>query len=156
MTVKQWTEAEDDQLRELCKQGLYFSRIAKIIGRSKNSCLGRAARQGYTALSPRKPVWNAGLSKDLAAGKLKVEEKAKKAERVEALFCETVADDYDAFKSVPFEALEHGMCRWPRGEARDMVFCGCRTLPGSSWCVHHKGLAFVPYKPAKALWRGAR
>jgi len=156
MAVKQWTEAEDDQLRELCKQGLYYSRIAKILGRGKNSVVGRAQRKGYSGLAPRKPVWNSGLSKDLAAGKLKVEEKAKKAEKIEALFCETVADDYDAFKSIPFESLEHGMCRWPRGEARDMVFCGCRTLVGSSWCEWHRSLVFVPYRPAKFIARSVR
>lgn len=153
MASKFWTAEEDEKLHQLCKQGLYYSRIAEILGRTKCSCLGRAKRKGYAELAPRKPVWNAGLSKGLSGKGVKVEEMAEKAEKIERMFCETVAEDYDGFQSITFEALGPGNCRWPRGEARDMVFCGERTLPGSSWCPHHRSIAYVPYSSSRSIAR---
>lgn len=46
--------------------------------------------------------------------------------------------------SVKFEALEAHHCRFPTGEGRDRTFCGCNTIPGTSWCAHHHARVFKP------------
>ncbi len=39
-----WTEQEDDLMFDLVADGMSFSRIGKILGRTKNSCVGRMNR----------------------------------------------------------------------------------------------------------------
>lgn len=41
-----WTEAEDKTLRDGCANGYPFGQIAKILGHTRSSCIGRANRQG--------------------------------------------------------------------------------------------------------------
>ena len=51
---------------------------------------------------------------------------------------------------VTFEGLEAGMCRWPFGQG-PYTFCGCRSIPNTSYCPTHHAAAWtsVPVRKPK-------
>jgi hypothetical protein len=45
--------------------------------------------------------------------------------------------------------LRENMCRWPIGDPQQFDafrFCGCRRLPGDTYCAAHNKMAFAPSK----------
>jgi len=51
---------------------------------------------------------------------------------------------------VAFDDLEPGMCRWPYGQG-PYTFCGCRSIPNTSYCPTHHAAAWtsVPARKPK-------
>ncbi|MFN3891967.1 MAG: GcrA family cell cycle regulator [Beijerinckiaceae bacterium] len=53
---------------------------------------------------------------------------------------------------VPLLDLEHGMCKWPIGDPRDIDsfrYCGADATAGQSYCRGHSALAYIPAKDRK-------
>lgn len=59
MTKRSWTASDDDRLRELRARGMFFSQIAREMGITKNSAIGRLNRIGLIGdrALPRLPRW---------------------------------------------------------------------------------------------------
>lgn len=64
--------------------------------------------------------------------------------RPPAPICEAVVPDPEPSEPVAFMDLRNGQCRWIERlpDGLETLYCGCRTLPGKSWCRTHFARAF--------------
>ena len=162
--VNYWTDAEDETLRRLVISGLSYTAIGERMGRNKNSVISRSKRQGFAKLSPSKPPWNKGLTRypDRPKKEPGASRNPALALRPSPMICEPVVysecEHPDGMQPIGFFDLRHNSCRFPVGEdPAEMTFCGMEAPVGSSWCVHHRAIVFVPYAPRKlSVYRGDR
>ncbi|NTS31297.1 hypothetical protein HQ945_08515 [Phyllobacterium sp. BT25] len=177
-----WTEERVTLLRELLHEGKSGSMIARELGTSRNSVIGKVHRlqkqmgiglggsisksekctnatvrqKAVQKIAPLvvKPTQHRFHSGNLAA---------KKASRVndpvlvEAPVVSKLAFEADSLRVLLHE-LEPRQCKWevnnaPVGE--DHLFCGKRTDEGKSWCPYHANLAYVPRPPKPIQARAA-
>lgn len=121
-----WTPEDEEALKTLWNEAKKTANeIAGIMGKSRNSIIGKARRMGLSArTSPIKikPGNRAGRPKKDAA-----------ARRRAAI----VGDN------VHFLDLGKGQCRfpmWGNDEAPSHIYCGCDTEGHSNYCPDHKRL----------------
>lgn len=128
-SVNAWTPALDARLRALWAEGLTGGRIAKEIGRTKNSVLGRAHRLGLekrpspirhgAAPAPKRP------KSELPSSVGPLTRGWERGGRVDG-------------------------CQWIEGDAVGGVKCGAAVLPGTAWCPEHRARVYQPVeKPAQ-------
>lgn len=146
-----WTEKMVDDLRRLWAEGLTASEIAKKIGVSKNSIVGKVHRLCLKARpSPIKKK-----DDELEAVEeqiLETPEEEIAEEVVELVVVEEVKPEHKKCRSkehVQLVNLDGHTCRWPIGDPRDddFCFCGKRVKIGQTYCEEHAAIAYV--KPLK-------
>ena len=112
----------DARLRELHRQGLFFSEIAQGLNAeygtelTRYACIGRAHRLDL----PNRP-------------NILVERKPKPPPIVH--------------DPIPIQQLDRSNCHYPLGEMLDRppyLYCGMPALEGFSWCAKHYRKVYVP------------
>jgi hypothetical protein len=124
-----WTAEQDALLKQRRSEKVPFAAISAELGISRNACIGRANRLGLEKTRvprtfDRKP---------------KRERQAKPAARY-APPLELIVNPN--FLGVSFFDLDKGMCRFPKGEGANMLFCGQPVEPDTSWCPYCAGVVF--------------
>ena len=118
-----WTTDKIKQLKKLWTKGKSTVEIAKELGMSKNSVIGKAHRLELEARpSPIK----------------KKEEVIKPAKTVKKKTVEKCR----------LMDLKNNTCRWPIGdpENEDFHFCGKQTTTGKPYCPEHCKMAYTSLK----------
>jgi hypothetical protein len=138
-----WTTTEDERIVKLWAEGNSSSVIADIIGRSRNSVIGRLSRlrkegqpvevRGKVLPPVRKPRVPKPKPTPVSANAGKPTTTTLVGGLVKSLL-----------------NLRANQCRWPL----DDKFCDEVREEGRSYCVHHRKLSFRPAPPRKG--RGVR
>lgn len=145
-----WTDEMINKLRQLWDKGITTNDIAKELGLSKNSVVGKVHRLNLD--SRPSPI------------KKKEEEKNILEEGEKALSSDTtVKQPVHGFKTsenlsstdqnkntcIKLSELDSHTCRWPIGDPKDdnFCFCGKKVRAGQTYCDEHAAIAYV--KPIK-------
>lgn len=159
--MAEWTEERIKQLKDLWAEGHSATRIAGLMsGLTRNAVLGKVHRLGLSnrrtkvsllgvatgdaavvSQSPtrrRRPQLTPGVPRPKL--KVIVNPEPTPPARDDTAIWEAAPGE----KPVPLPEVEADMCRWPLGDPREknFGFCGCPKAPGTSFCAHHKQLAF--------------
>jgi len=143
----EWTDENVEKLRQLWDEGLSASEIAKRLGITKNSVVGKVHRLCLTAR--QSPIKN----KDVPETKVEpVVEIAPQIieEKVEVEIVEEVKPIVEkrykrSPNNVKLMELDSHTCRWPIGDPRDedFCFCGKKVRSGKTYCDEHSAIAYV-------------
>lgn len=114
-----WTTNDDELLRKCVSEGMTAQAISDLIGRTRNSVIGRAHRLDITFKSVKPPK----------------EKKAKKKKNLRAPPDKSLAES--------LLKLRHDQCRWPF----ETTFCEEVRTPGMSYCKTHHLMSFRPGRP---------
>ena len=115
-----WTDDKVKMLTKLWLKGSTTAEIAKKLGLSKNSIIGKVHRLNLkTRPSPIKPNPKKAIKK--------VKQIPHKQDRVGIM------------------ELKLNTCRWPVGDPTDddFHFCGKNTVMGKPYCAQHCAMAYV-------------
>ena len=118
-----WTADKIKQLKKLWSKGKSTVEIAKELGISKNSVIGKVHRLALTArpspIKKKEPqVTSQSTSAKKVVGKCRLMD------------------------------LKNNMCRWPIGdpEEENFHFCGKPTVTGKPYCAEHCKVAYTSLK----------
>lgn len=142
----QWTAEQEEQLKRLHAEGLAFGLIARRIGRSRNSMIGKARRMGLPMRAPengnRGRNWTPPppKQKSFRVGTPSPRRKSRGPtipHIVELPPAPPTPENYVAF------AVLNG-CRWPMGELPNIRFCDekCSERAHGSYCDYHCNMAY--------------
>lgn len=140
-----WTDKSVEELRRMWEQGLTANEIAKKLGVTKNSIVGKVHRLCLKARpSPIK-------SKDRPEAPMPLLEPVLETAIELPVDTEVVADIKENKKTtkthgtVRLVDLDAHTCRWPIGDPRDddFCFCGKKVKSGQTYCDEHSALAYV-------------
>lgn len=139
-----WTPEISALARQLyVTEGLAAQRVAEIIGApSRNSVIGRAHRQGWTAeRGPEARAFNHSRGKEAAAAarrawwEARQKQKPPKPEKARPM-------PQHHENPITLLQLRAHTCRWPvGGEGADMIFCGSHAA--GVYCSHHAEMAYT-------------
>lgn len=140
--ARTWTPVRDADLRKLRGLGYSYSRIALILGDgiTRSACLGRAQRIGIQGPvrvhKPQPKKQKRRTASHVSLAPVPYEEPAARPD----------------FLGITFDQLDTPHCRYPRGDGRDMLFCGQPKMDGSSYCpaCHAATHRMVPVSTARA------
>ena len=140
-----WTDEQVDRLQELWAQGLTANEIAKILGVTKNSIVGKVHRLCLPARpSPIKSKGSDVTTTTEAVSAVSTEPSSQKAAESKAV---TSAPKSPAPKgeNIRLVELDSHTCRWPIGDPRDedFCFCGKKVRTGQTYCDEHSQMAYV-------------
>jgi len=112
-----WTDDKIKSLKKLWLKGAATAEIAKKLGLSKNSIIGKVHRLNLQ--NRPSPIKKKTLVK-------KVKAPVKKTTRIGII------------------ELKLNTCRWPIGEPtdEDFCFCGAPTVVGKPYCAEHCAMAY--------------
>lgn len=113
-----WTAEDDELLRVSIESGMTAQKISELLGRTRNSVIGRAHRLDFTFKSSNAPK----------------EQKPKKKKQVK-LICE----EHVSLATALID-LRYDQCKWPL----DTSFCENQRRPGQSYCPEHHKMSYRP------------
>ena len=160
-----WTTDMIDNLKKLWKKGLTTNEIAKELGVSKNSIVGKVHRLNLTSRpSPIKKkddeteveVQSQETLTDVAPENVQKKavkadtQKHKEPEKPQAEKQEKTAPaSVSPKRGIKLSELDSHTCRWPLGDPKDdgFCFCGAKVRTGQTYCDEHAAIAYV--KPNK-------
>ncbi len=147
-----WQPEEDEQLRELASEGVMFTRIGAILGRSRKAVSARAKLIGVRNLSKT-------IGRSRKERERKIAHTATSTWGRRAVVARAVArgelEPYEATDLPPeptrptisLHNLQSHHCRWPIGDpaSPDFGYCG-QTIRDESvpYCAGHCRIAYVP------------
>lgn len=142
-----WTEQMVEDLRQMWLEGLTANEIAKKLGVSKNSIVGKVHRLCLTARpSPIKKKEESKpeevaeiLSETVSENHMEIVQENMGHDEV---VCEQKQVNLQGIKLVN---LDSHTCRWPIGDPRDedFCFCGKKVRAGQTYCDEHAAMAYV-------------
>ena len=145
-----WTEQMVEDLRQMWLEGLTANEIAKKLGVSKNSIVGKVHRLCLTARpSPIKKKEETEENKKTVQKQVIEtinEEFLPEIEEEETLEIEEIsAPKPSTVNGVKLVNLDSHTCRWPIGDPRDedFCFCGKKVRAGQTYCDEHAAMAYV-------------
>lgn len=158
-----WTTEMIEGLKKMWKGGLTTNEIAKELGVSKNSIVGKVHRLNLTSRpSPIKKKEGEEETEILQTEEVSVlveeeqkpQKKAKKEPASSKAF-ETEATplpveaELKKRRCIKLSELDSHTCRWPIGDPKDdrFCFCGNKVRAGQTYCDEHAAIAYV--KPTK-------
>lgn len=147
-----WQPEEDEQLRELASEGVMFTRIGAILGRSRKAVSARAKLIGVQNLS--KTIGMSRKEKERKIANTATSTWGRKAVIARAIALGEL-EPYEATDLPPepnrpvisLQNLHSHHCRWPIGDpgSSDFGFCGESIRDDSvPYCTHHCRIAYVP------------
>lgn len=151
-------EGRVEQLKALNAQGLSASQIARQMGDvTRNAVIGKLHRLGISngaramrtyAKSPKRPR----AKHKGGAGNFNTELRQLRAPKLNG--GPLPPEPPRPAKLFKLAHMEDWQCRYFYGDPRtaDSGFCGCKKMPGSSYCPGHHGKVYtgVPIKPRKS------
>jgi hypothetical protein len=149
-----WSEADDARLRELVAENLSYAAIGRLMGRNKNSCIGRAHRLSIHTRDT-KPISVRKVKKDVAKAVVKLFPPKPAPEPVKAALAQDNKPQprYEQLEAstTPFGkprtlmGLKPHHCRFPIGERDGMhLFCCGKRDGMRPYCVDHAALCLRP------------
>lgn len=148
-----WTDEMVENLKKMWKKGLTTNEIAKNLGVSKNSIVGKVHRLNLTARpSPIKKkeeiVVVSVASTEKNEDKITVE-KLNMNQPITNLQISHEDAKVHNCSCLKLAELDNHSCRWPIGDPKDdnFCFCGKKVRSGQTYCEEHSALAYV--KPTK-------
>jgi GcrA cell cycle regulator len=142
-----WTEQMVEDLRQMWLEGLTANEIAKKLGVSKNSIVGKVHRLCLTARPS--PIKKKEELKPETVAEILPETSQENLPEVEQ---EDISHNADVYASKPVDIqgvklvnLDSHTCRWPLGDPRDedFCFCGKKVRAGQTYCDEHAAMAYV-------------
>lgn len=146
-----WTQERFELLKQIFNSGS-AAWVAKEINKqtgstfTRNAIVGKAHREGLLRVKePRE--WHSldGRPREKSMSTKPRAKRNKRRVRAPTLFVES--EPPLEFIGLTFDELKRGQCRYPRGEGRNMLFCGQPVKEGSSYCRTCYGICYV--KPEK-------
>lgn len=145
-----WTEQMVEDLRQMWIEGLTANEIAKKLGVSKNSIVGKVHRLCLTARpSPIKKKEEAEIpqktDKTPIIETISEEFLPEIKEEEPSEIAKISAPKPSAVNGVKLVNLDSHTCRWPIGDPRDedFCFCGKKVRAGQTYCDEHAAMAYV-------------
>ena len=136
-----WTPEEVSKLKELYGKGNTAGQIAAIIGKTRNSIIGKSFR---LKLSVKTIPKNNSL-KQGSQSQENTSHQGRKARR--SKFKSLLLDkNFEPENPKSLEELDDEVCRWPIGhpDEPDFYFCGRKSMKDFSYCKLHVLYAFQP------------
>lgn len=133
-----WTPERDAELIRLRHDGNAFSVISKAMDITRNAAIGRAARLGIKGRSRATVDFRAKRGRALNATQ-KVNRARSQARSGQPKFKAEPIPDLPItayFRGVSLLDLEPNTCRYPQGDAPEILFCGQPVVEDTSWCKH--------------------
>ena len=159
-STQSWTDERVDLLKELWGAGLPASQIAKkLTGVSRSAVIGKAHRLGLS-------------EKSIARRPEKVQRRTRPQKPPPPLCFGAPRDAYQKHQpnagmkslirdwprqvGVSIMDLKFNSCRYPYN-GDEVTYCGCDSVPGTSWCEEHLAVvsAPVPVRKRKSVRRVA-
>ena len=137
-----WTEEMVEGLQQMWTEGLTANEIAKRLGVSKNSIVGKVHRLCLKARpSPIKKKDDEIEEKEIEPSVVE-EIKTEENEPIVEVKNEKKHKNGNHVKLVD---LDSHTCRWPLGDPRDedFCFCGKKVRMGQTYCEEHAAMAYV-------------
>ena len=138
-----WSLGEIEKLRALILRGLPFSKIADILGRTRNACIGRSHRiddlqkvEKVKKLPPPPPP-----PKEKKVREKRKPRCGKTTEKIDRKSADVIL--FKKPKCLTILDLSVGQCRYPIDESKDGIhyFCGQNAV--GSYCEKHHKIAYV-------------
>ena len=146
-----WTEEMIDSLKQMWKDGLTTNEIAKRLGVSKNSIVGKVHRLNLKARpSPIKKKDEVVASEPITAKEETTKQTPKAVKKVSTTPINvTIEPTKKKDTCIKLTELDNHTCRWPIGDPKDdnFCFCGKNVRSGQTYCEEHSAIAYV--KPVK-------
>lgn len=149
-----WTEEMIDSLKQMWKEGLTTTEIAKRLGVSKNSIVGKVHRLNLKARpSPIKKKEETIVAEINNTKEENVKQATKPIKKINISPINVSTDHIKKENSyLKLTELDNHTCRWPIGDPRDdnFCFCGKSVRSGQTYCEEHSAIAYVrPLKKEK-------
>ena len=146
-----WTEEMIDNLKQMWKEGLTTNEIAKRLGVSKNSIVGKVHRLNLKARpSPIKKKEENTTSEPVVTKEEASKQSTKSVKKIVVTPVNMSCDHTKKKDScLKLTELDNHTCRWPIGDPKDdnFCFCGKNVRSGQTYCEEHSAVAYV--KPVK-------
>ena len=149
-----WTDEMIEQLTQLWMSGLTTNEIAKELGLSKNSVVGKVHRMNLNSRpSPIKKKEEAQVEQSAVQEPKQVKSPKKTTPSLEHKPAKIAVSPIDtkthSDTCVKLSDLNSHTCRWPIGDPKDenFCFCGKKVRAGQTYCDEHAAIAYV--KPIK-------
>jgi len=144
--VYSWTDDKIKILKEKWTAGWSGAQIARLLGTTRNSVIGKVHRLGlashaYNSNAPVTPRAKSGPKP-----KPKVEKPVHPISIVKPKPKPEPTEYPPPTEKITLETVKATECRWSYGDpgAEDFTFCGRERAPPRPYCAHHNSLAFVP------------
>jgi GcrA cell cycle regulator len=160
-----WSQEEDELLTRMIEDGYAFSAIAPKVGKSRNACIGRAARLG---LQQPEKAHGRTVTRSRASPAPQRKTSPVACKRSWQPIARRPEPDL-TIRSNPVTLIElkDRHCRWPIGDPRepDFCFCGDAAGIGEAYCAGHMAMAYttpaqraaaIRMQEAAAKWAGPR
>jgi len=142
-TVNPWSESMTKALRKMAHDGFTCGQVAKALGVTRNTVIGKAYRMGVkwakapdvTLTTEERRERHAARQRAYAA-----KQEALKREREVRMLKQCLHTD----EPIDLSHLPtgRGECQWIEGEAVGRKFCCAPVVQGRSWCPHHYAIVF--------------
>lgn len=147
-----WSDERTARCTQLWREGVSAQLIARQLGGvSRNAVIGKMHRLGEHKRGPQTQRYGARLNQ--------VKRKAKKARKSAdgLVFAPVIAatplppEPPAPATLVAFDDLEPHHCRFVFGHPKSgrYGYCGCRRMPGSSYCEGHHHMVFRASEPRR-------
>ncbi len=140
-----WSQVETARLRELAGDPRKFSayQIGHVLGRSKNSVIGRCRRAGITL--------QYGV---LTEKEIQIRRPKHRPKRITIDFLKVAMPELRGLRSVEtvgvtLTELRDHHCRYPLDKkclCGQPYFCGMSKAPDSPWCQGHREICTMPVR----------
>jgi len=151
-----WTTEMVEHLTQLWMEGMTTNDIARELGMSKNSVVGKVHR--LNLMSRPSPIKKKEDEQILSADApetveivVENEEEVVEVAAPTKVFQthQTAAKDEPEKTCIKLSELDNHTCRWPIGDPKDedFCFCGKRVRAGQTYCDEHAAIAYV--RPVK-------
>jgi len=172
----EWSDGQLERLDDMWASGFSASEIGAVVGKTRSAVLGKVRRRKlpFRVTLKRLPGGFPAKPKERKPRKFYMSARRRAAVHVDASIPlpkpEPVKLQDDIWSPLPgarpatMDALGKDMCRWPIGEGRPFLFCGCEVIDGRSYCPSHdakangRGTSYERYavKDARAIVRSER
>lgn len=156
-----WTPDRCAKLAQMWADGLSGREIAEFFGNglSRSAVIGKAHRMKLPGrdgeslrLTSRRKARNEARGRRQAAVNNQTARQSPKVAPWPAKRLAPLPMPQEGPKSpsaVTLDALDANreMCRWVYQEGGATLFCGCKTVPGTSWCPSHHAKVFRQFDP---------
>ncbi len=149
-----WTDEMVEKLTSMWLGGATTNEIAKELGLSKNSVVGKVHRLNLSARpSPIKKKEEKKVTKKTQTIlKKDIEPKEKNVSTSAVQKTSEKQNSSESKKCLRLNELDNHSCRWPIGDPKDenFCFCGKKVRTGQTYCDEHAAIAYVkPFKKEK-------
>lgn len=144
-----WTDEMVESLRQMWVEGLTATEIAKKLGVSKNSIVGKVHRLCLTARPSPIKKKDEEINEQEAGNTPQPTEQpaivAKIAPKAKNVTEPKEENKKTADGKTRLVDLDSHTCRWPIGDPRDedFCFCGKKVRAGQTYCDEHSTMAYV-------------